>query len=96
VLLSQLNRDVDARKPPIPNLSDLRETGALEQDANVVIFIYRPWYYKIKEDEGGMIDEETAHLIIAKNRGGKTGSVKVRFIAHLTQFADLENTEPAF
>ncbi len=86
--LSQLSRAVETRggtKKPI--LSDLRESGAIEQDADIVLFIYRPEYYKIEEDEKGDTRGK-ADIIIAKHRNGPTDEVRLRFINHLAKFAD--------
>jgi len=93
--LSQLSRAVETRpgqsKKPI--LSDLRESGAIEQDADLVLFIYRPEYYGITEDEGGHSTKRMAEVIIAKHRNGPTGSVKLRFIDTFARFEDYD--EPA-
>ncbi len=89
VALSQLNRSVETRgglKKPI--LSDLRESGAIEQDADMVIFIYRPEYYKIDEMEDGSSSAGMAELIIAKHRNGALAEVKLRFKAQFAQFTD--------
>ena len=72
VLVSQLSRAVESRRPPIPMLSDLRESGSLEEDARKVIFLYRDDYYNKNSDRKGMCD-----IIIAKNHNGKTGTVEV-------------------
>lgn len=90
IALSQLNRSVETRstnKKPV--LSDLRESGAIEQDADMVIFIYRPEYYNITDDEKGSTIG-MADLIIAKHRNGPTGEVRLRFIGKYASFADLE------
>lgn len=87
--LSQLSRSVEERKPPRPILSDLRESGSLEQDAEVVIFIYRPAYYKIFTDGQGNDLSTVAELIVAKNRFGPTKSAYVTFVKEKTKF---ENT----
>lgn len=89
VALSQLNRSVETRgglKKPI--LSDLRESGAIEQDADMVLFIYRPEYYKIDEMEDGSSSAGMAELIIAKHRNGALADVKLRFITQFAQFTD--------
>jgi replicative DNA helicase len=85
VALSQLNRAVETRstKDKRPQLSDLRESGSLEQDADMVIFIYRPSYYK-EDDHPGL-----AELIIAKQRNGATGKVFLRFNGSCTRFDNL-------
>lgn len=87
IALSQLNRAVETRstKDKRPQLSDLRESGAIEQDADMIVFIYRPEYYDPSTDMKGI-----AELIIAKQRSGPTGKVKVRFNASYTRFDNLE------
>ncbi len=84
IALSQLNRAVDARDDHRPRMSDLRESGALEQDADIIIFLYRDEYYNKESAEPGI-----AEVIIAKNRTGPTGSVKLRFIKEFMQFLSL-------
>ncbi len=91
--LSQLSRAVETRggtKKPI--LSDLRESGAIEQDADIVMFIYRPDYYKIDQDEKGDT-RGMADIIIAKHRNGATDEVRLRFISTFAKFADDDSTE---
>ncbi len=95
IVLSQLSRAVETRggtKRPI--LSDLRESGAIEQDADIVIFIYRPEYYKLTEDEDGNPTEGIAEIIISKHRNGALGDVKLRFIDKFAKFIDLETSGP--
>ncbi|MDL2228140.1 replicative DNA helicase [Odoribacter sp. OttesenSCG-928-L07] len=88
--LSQLSRDVEKRsgeKKPV--LSDLRESGAIEQDADIVMFIYRPDYYNFgKSSENGITTEGLAELNIAKHRNGKTADVPLKFIAKYAKFTD--------
>lgn len=84
VVLSQLSRAPEARKDHRPMLSDLRESGALEQDADVVLFIYRDEVYNPQTDDAGI-----AELIIAKQRNGPTGPVKLAFLREQTRFANL-------
>jgi replicative DNA helicase len=94
ICLSQLNRSVETRggsKKPV--LSDLRESGAIEQDADMVLFIYRPEYYKIDEDEQGNPTKGRAEIIIAKHRNGALGDVPLRFIDKYAKFTDLEESE---
>ncbi|MEJ7846959.1 MAG: replicative DNA helicase [Pyrinomonadaceae bacterium] len=81
VALSQLSRAPEARNPPRPMMSDLRESGSIEQDADVVAFIYREDYYKPDEENAGM-----AELIISKQRNGPTGTVKLAFLKEFTRF----------
>ena len=88
ICLSQLSRDVEKRGgTKKPQLSDLRESGAIEQDADMVLFIYRPEYYD-QETENGT--PGLAEIIVAKNRNGSLRSVNLRFIGHLTKFVDFE------
>lgn len=72
--LSQLNREVEKRSDKIPQLSDLKEAGAIEENADVVIFIVRPYYYGIEFDESGEKLENRIRFIVAKNRNGRTGN----------------------
>lgn len=91
IALSQLSRGVETRGgDKKPQLSDLRESGSIEQDADLVIFLYRPEYYKITQDEEGMTTTGMGEVIIAKHRNGSTGSVKLRFIGKYTKFTDYE------
>jgi replicative DNA helicase len=90
IALSQLSRAVETRsgdKRPI--LSDLRESGAIEQDADIVCFLYRPEYYKIYEDHKGST-LGIGEVIVAKHRNGAVDDVRLRFIAELAKFTDLE------
>jgi len=79
--LSQLSRAPEARNPPKPLMSDLRESGSIEQDADVVGFIYREDYYKETDENKGL-----AELIIAKQRNGPTGTIKLAFLKEFTRF----------
>jgi replicative DNA helicase len=91
IALSQLSRQVESRggdKRPL--LSDLRESGAIEQDADIVAFIYRAEYYGIDADADGNPTEGTGEIIIAKHRNGALEDVKLRFIANLAKFANLD------
>lgn len=91
IALSQLNRSVESRKESkVPQLSDLRESGAIEQDADMVMFLYRPEYYGINNDEMGNPIEGETHIHIAKNRSGSTDTVKLRFIKEYQKFVDLD------
>jgi replicative DNA helicase len=91
VALSQLSRAVEQRADKQPQLSDLRESGAIEQDADVVIFLYRPWVYS-QDDE----DEGIAKIIVAKQRNGPTGSVEASFISKYARFENLSQAESPF
>ncbi|HEY7789164.1 MAG TPA: replicative DNA helicase [Vicinamibacterales bacterium] len=85
IVISQLSRAVESRSDHRPQLSDLRESGALEQDADLVIFIYRADRY----DDSGEEEEGTAELIIGKQRNGPIGTVKVAFLKEYTRFENL-------
>lgn len=88
ICLSQLSRAVESRGgEKIPMLSDLRDSGSIEQDADIVNFLYRPEYYDILEDENGVSTKGLAMLIFAKNRHGATASIKLKFEAELTRFS---------
>lgn len=89
VLLVQLNRSVENRQIKKPMLSDLRESGALEQDADMVIFIYREEYYKTSEDVEDDGKRHIADIIVAKNRKGSTGVIKLFWNANYTLFQSL-------
>jgi replicative DNA helicase len=82
--VSQLNRGLESRTDKRPQLGDLRESGAIEQDADVVMFIYRDEYYNPESQERGIAD-----IIISKHRAGATGTVKTTFAAEYTKFANL-------
>ncbi|MDH5380527.1 MAG: replicative DNA helicase, partial [Cyclobacteriaceae bacterium] len=89
IALSQLSRAVETRGgDKRPQLSDLRESGSIEQDADIVMFLYRPEYYKITEDESGNSTLGMAEVIIAKHRNGSLESVPLKFIGRFTKFAD--------
>lgn len=90
IALSQLSREPEKRIDKRPQLSDLRESGAIEQDADIVVFIHRPEYYGIMEYEGGIPTNGIAEIIFAKHRNGSTGTEKLRFIDRLTKFENLE------
>lgn len=88
IAAAQLSRAIDYRPDKKPQLSDLRESGAIEQNADNVIFVYRPEYYGITEDDDGNPTEGLAKLILAKNRSGPTGQVDVKFESEFTRFSD--------
>jgi replicative DNA helicase len=91
--LSQLSRAVESRpgNSKRPMLSDLRESGSIEQDADMVLFLYRPEYYGMTEDEEGRSTAGVGEVIIAKHRNGETGIVPLRFIGKYVKFVDLED-----
>ncbi len=92
IALSQLSRAVETRPgaQKKPMLSDLRESGSIEQDADMVLFLYRPEYYGLTEDEEGRSTIGIGEVIIAKHRNGETGTVPLRFIGKFVKFTDLE------
>jgi replicative DNA helicase len=87
IALSQLNRQVESRSPPVPRLADLRESGAIEQDADVIAFIYREEAYIEDTDK-----KNVAEIIVAKQRNGPVGKVELTFLREFTRF---ENREAA-
>ena len=92
--LSQLSRAVETRggdKRPV--LSDLRESGSIEQDADMVLFIYRADRYDITEDEDGNLTAGVAEILLRKNRNGPTGKVKLKFIERFAKFADMSSLD---
>ena len=95
IALSQLNRSVESREGRRPQLSDLRESGAIEQDADMVMFIHRPEYYGITQDADGNSLIGMAEIIIAKHRNGSTGEVQLAFKANLARFCDVEEVSLA-
>ncbi|HOI28160.1 MAG TPA: replicative DNA helicase [Melioribacteraceae bacterium] len=94
IALSQLNRAVESRTDKKPMLSDLRESGSIEQDADVVLFLYRPEMYQIQSfgtgDMQGESTEGIAEVIVGKQRNGPTGEAKLRFIKDYARFENLE------
>jgi replicative DNA helicase len=94
IALSQLSRAVETRGgDKRPQLSDLRESGAIEQDADMVIFLYRPEYYGITEDADGRPTKDVGEVIIAKNRNGSLESVWLKFLGRYTKFTDLDSAD---
>ncbi len=99
IAVSQLSRAVEWRASHRPQLSDLRESGSIEQDADVVIFIYRDEVY-VPEEEWRVLHQDEAYpppseIIIAKHRNGPTGQVNLRFIPKLAKFENIANAEPS-
>src|SRR5205823_4643629 len=84
IALSQLSRAVEQRTDKRPILSDLRESGSIEQDSDLVIFIYRDEYYNEESDQQGL-----AEVILAKHRNGPTDHIKLSFLKRYAKFADL-------
>lgn len=89
LVLAQLSRAVEQRMSKVPQLSDLRESGGIEQNADIVIFIYRDEMYHPESERKGYAD-----LIVAKHRNGPVGQVVVKFDATTTRFHDPDTTEP--
>ena len=105
IALSQLSRQVESREDKRPQLSDLRESGSIEQDADVVLFVFREDYYLANKEPRPGTEEHLkwqtemdlvmgkAELIIGKQRHGPTGTVQVHFDAHVTRFGDLASDQ---
>ena len=91
VALSQLSRAVESRTDHRPIMSDLRESGAIEQDADVVLFVYRKHVYSKNEEDEGL-----GEIIVSKHRNGPTGLVKVSFIDKYARFMNLEYSHTEF
>lgn len=91
IALSQLSRAVESRKEgdKVPQLSDLRESGAIEQDADMVMFLYRPEYYGITANENGESNKGETHVKIAKHRNGSLDTVKLRALLHIQKFVEM-------
>jgi replicative DNA helicase len=89
VALSQLSRAVETRSPHTPILSDLRESGSIEQDADVVIFVHREEIYNPATERKNIAD-----ILVAKHRNGPTGSIRLRWFPAQTKFADLAVRPP--
>jgi replicative DNA helicase len=95
IALSQLSREVEKRKEgnKMPQLSDLRESGAIEQDADMVMFIYRPEYYDITSNEMGESNKGETHVRIAKHRNGSLETIKLRALLHIQKFQEMESDD---
>jgi len=92
IALSQLSRAVETRKESkMPQLSDLRESGAIEQDADMVMFIYRPEYYENYTNEHGEDTRGETHIKIAKHRNGALDTIKLKALLHIQKFEELGN-----
>ena len=93
IALSQLSRAVESRPggSKRPMLSDLRESGSIEQDADMVLFLYRPEYYGLEFDEDNNPTAGVGEVIIAKHRNGETGRVRLKFVGKFVKFQDLED-----
>lgn len=89
VALSQMNRSVETRTTKKPQLSDLRESGAIEQDADMVMFVHRPEVYDIRQLEDTTSTENLAQVIVGKNRNGSIGEINLAFIKQQTKFENL-------
>ena len=92
IALSQLSREVEKRGAKdgtkMPQLSDLRESGAIEQDADMVMFLYRPEYYDITTNEMGENNRGETHVRIAKHRNGSLETIKLRALLHIQKFVE--------
>ena len=90
ILLSQLSRMVEQREDHRPVLSDLRESGSIEQDADIVMFLYNPEKYNdvMLKDEPG-----TVYLLVQKHRSGATGEIKLKWLAEITTYTNAEQTK---
>ncbi|MFY7901136.1 MAG: replicative DNA helicase [Chitinophagaceae bacterium] len=96
IALSQLSRAVETRKESkMPQLSDLRESGAIEQDADMVMFIYRPEYYEVNNNEQGESTKGETHIRIAKHRNGSLDNVRLQALLHIQRFEEIDDN-PGF
>ena len=90
IALSQLSRQVESRTGKRPQLSDLRDSGSIEQDADCVLFLYRDSYYASQNPDGAEVDADTAECIVAKNRHGETSTVPLGWDGAHTRFMDVD------
>lgn len=97
IALSQLSRAVETRKEgnKMPQLSDLRESGAIEQDADMVMFLYRPEYYDVTQNEMGESNKGETHVKIAKHRNGSLETIKLKALLHIQKFIEMEEDQQA-
>jgi replicative DNA helicase len=95
IALSQLSRAVETRKESnkMPQLSDLRESGAIEQDADMVMFIYRPEYYELNANENGESTKGETHIRIAKHRNGALETIKLKALLHIQKFEEMDDND---
>ena len=95
IALSQLSREVEKRKEgnKMPQLSDLRESGAIEQDSDMVMFLYRPEYYDITSNELGESNKGETHVRIAKHRNGQLDTIKLKALLHIQKFVEDDGDE---
>lgn len=99
IALSQLSRAIEQRTDKMPMLSDLRESGSIEAEADLVLFIHRPAYYQQKSEEDAAQDQDApqpAELILAKHRNGPTGKVSILFEPRFARFENMATDEPEY
>lgn len=98
IALSQLSREVEKRKEgaKIPQLSDLRESGAIEQDADMVMFLYRPDYYEMTQDQNGEVNKGDTYVKIAKHRNGSLETIKLRATLSIQRFEEADDNDSGF
>jgi replicative DNA helicase len=96
VVLSQLNRAPEGREDHSPRMSDLRESGSIEQDADVVMLLHREDYYRREDENSQNKEDNIADVIIAKQRNGPTGTVKLTFNSQFTRFDNLSRVQAPF